>query len=49
MAKKEMIKRKDGSYSERGLWDNMRDNNGSGKKPTKAMIAQEKKLKSKKK
>ena len=49
MAKKEMIKRKDGGYSERGLWDNMRDNKGSGKKPTKAMITQEKKLKSKKK
>jgi hypothetical protein len=49
MARKEMIKRKDGSYSERGLWDNIRDNKGSGKKPTKAMIAQEKKLKSKKK
>lgn len=44
-----MIKRKDGSYSERGLWDNIRDNKGSGKKPTKAMIVQEKKLKSKKK
>ena len=49
MAKKEMIKRKDGSYSERGLWDNIRDNKGSGKKPAKAMLAQEKKLKSKKK
>ena len=44
-----MINRKDGSHSERGLWDNIRDNKGSGKKPTKAMVAQEKKLKSKKK
>lgn len=49
MAKKEMIKRKDGSYSERGLWDNLRDNKGSGKKPTKAMLAETKKIKSKKK
>lgn len=49
MAKKEMIKRKDGSYSERGLWDNIRDNKGSGKKPTKAMLAEAKKIKSKKK
>tara|TARA_B110000977_G_scaffold95860_1_gene126479 strand:- start:7623 stop:8423 length:801 start_codon:yes stop_codon:yes gene_type:complete len=32
-----MIKRKDGSYSPRGLWDNIRANRGSGKKPTKAM------------
>lgn len=45
MAKKEMIKRKDGSYSERGLWDNIRENKGSGKKPTKAMLAQAKKIK----
>jgi len=46
---KEMIKRKDGSKSEKGLWDNIRANKGSGKKPTKAMLAQEKKIKSKKK
>jgi hypothetical protein len=46
---KEMIKRKDGSKSERGLWDNVRANKGSGKKPTKAMLAQAKKIKSKKK
>ena len=46
---KEMIKRKDGSTSERGLWDNIRANKGSGKKPTKAMLAEEKKIKSKKK
>lgn len=45
----ELLKRKDGSYSNRGLWDNIRDNKGSGKKPTKAMLAQEKKIKAKKK
>lgn len=39
-----MIKRADGSYSKRGLWDNIRDNKGSGKKPTKAMLKQEKKI-----
>lgn len=44
---KQMIKRKDGSYSQRGLWDNIRKNKGSGKKPTKEMLAQEKKIKSK--
>lgn len=44
---KQMIKRKDGSYSQRGLWDNIRANKGSGKKPTKAMLKQEKKIKSK--
>jgi len=42
---KEMIKRKDGSYSQRGLWDNIRDNAGSGKKPSKEMLKQEKKIK----
>ena len=41
----EMLKRKDGSYSQKGLWDNIRDNKGSGKKPTKAMLKQEKKIK----
>lgn len=41
---KEMIKRKDGSVSQRGLWDNIRANKGSGKKPTAAMLKQEKKL-----
>lgn len=48
---KEMIKRADGSYSQRGLWDNIRANIGSGKKPTKQMLKQEKKirLKAKKK
>ena len=42
-----MIKRKDGSYSKRGLWDNIRAKRGSGKKPTKQMLAQEKKIKAK--
>lgn len=42
---KEMIKRKDGTYSQRGLWDNVRENKGSGKKPTKQMLKQEKKIK----
>lgn len=46
---KEMIKRKDGSKSERGLWDNIRANKGSGKKPTKAILAQAKKIDNKKK
>jgi hypothetical protein len=40
----EMIKRADGSYSKRGLWDNIRANAGSGKKPTKEMLEQEKKI-----
>jgi hypothetical protein len=40
-----MIKRADGSYSQRGLWDNIRANKGSGKKPTKEMLEQEKKIK----
>lgn len=40
-----MIERADGSYSQRGLWDNIRDNIGSGKKPTKAMLEQEAKIK----
>ena len=31
------MKRADGSYSPRGLWDNIRANKGSGKKPTAAM------------
>ena len=46
---KEMIKRADGSYSQRGLWDNLRANKGSGKKPTAAMLKQEKKIKAKSK
>jgi len=44
-----MIKRADGSYSKRGLWDNIRKNKGSGKKPTKQMLVQEKKIKAKSK
>jgi hypothetical protein len=44
MAKKDLIKRADGSYSPRGLWDNIRANAGSGKAPTKEMLAQEKKI-----
>jgi hypothetical protein len=42
---KKMIKRKDGSYSQRGLWDNIRANRGSGKKPTPEMLKQERKIK----
>lgn len=40
-----LIKRKDGSYSKRGLWDNIRANKGSGKEPTKDMLKQESKIK----
>jgi hypothetical protein len=40
-----LIKRADGSYSKRGLWDNIRANKGSGKKPTKQMLEQERKIK----
>ena len=43
--KKEMIKRKDGSVSQRGLWDNVRANTGSGKKPTKSMLKEGEKIK----
>ena len=46
---KQMIKRKDGSVSQHGLWDSLRENKGSGKKPTAAMLKQEKKIKAKKK
>jgi hypothetical protein len=42
-----MIKRADGSFSKRGLWNNIRANKGSGKKPTKQMLVQEKKIKAK--
>lgn len=45
---KKMLKRADGSTSQRGLWDNIRANKGSGKEPTKEMLKQEKKIKSKK-
>jgi hypothetical protein len=40
----DLIKRADGSYSQRGLWDNIRANRGSGKTPTKQMLQQEKKI-----
>lgn len=46
--KNKMIKRADGSYSKHGLWDSIRENKGSGKKPTKDMLEQERKIKSKK-
>jgi hypothetical protein len=53
--KKEMIKRADGSVSQRGLWDNIRSKAAQNKKtgaspkpPTKVMLAQEKKIKGKK-
>jgi hypothetical protein len=39
-----MLKRADGSYSKKGLWDNIRANAGSGKAPTKQMLAQERKI-----
>lgn len=42
----QMMKRADGSYSKRGMWDNIRDNKGSGKKPTAEMLEQERKIKS---
>jgi len=52
--KKPMIKRADGSYSQRGLWDNLRSKAAENKKtgakpkaPTKAMLSQEKKINSK--
>jgi len=44
---KQMIKRADGSTSQRGLWDSIRANKGSGKKPTAQMLKQEKKIKAK--
>ena len=46
---KKMIERKDGSVSQQGLWDNIRANKGSGKKPTSQMLKQEKKIKAKEK
>jgi len=45
----EMIRRADGSYSQRGLWDNIRANKGSGKKPTKEMLEQERKIRAEEK
>lgn len=51
---KQMIRRADGSYSQRGLWDNIRDAakrnkaaGRSGKKPTAAMLKQERRIKAK--
>ena len=44
----DLIKRKDGSYSQRGLWDNIRAARGSGNKPSKQMIKQIKKINKKK-
>jgi hypothetical protein len=46
---KQMIKRKDGTYSQRGLWDNIRANKGSKKAPTTEMLKQERKIKAKSK
>lgn len=46
---KTMLKRADGSTSQRGLWDSIRANKGSGKKPTAQMLKQERKIKSKSK
>lgn len=43
----QMMKRADGSYSRRGMWDNIRENKGSGKKPTKQMLKQERKIRAK--
>lgn len=43
----ELLKRKDGSYSQRGLWDNIRANIGSGKEPTPEMLKQEELIKQK--
>lgn len=45
----EMIRRADGSYSRRGLWDNIRANKGSGKKPTREMLEQERKIRAEEK
>lgn len=51
-----MLKRKDGSVSQRGLWDNLRNKAAQNKKtgtkpksPTKQMLQQERKIKSKNK
>lgn len=53
---KQMMKRADGSYSQRGLWDNIRAaakrNKAAGKpgkKPTAAMLKQERRIKAKSK
>lgn len=47
MKKKEMIKRADGSYSQKGLWDNIRANKGSGNKVTKQLKDAEERLREK--
>ena len=44
-SKLKMMKRADGSYSRHGLWDSIRENKGSGKKPTAEMLKKEKKIK----
>ena len=46
---KKMVKRKDGSVSQFGLWDAIRKNKGSGKKPTAQMLKQERKIKAQEK
>jgi hypothetical protein len=43
----QMIKRADGSYFPRGLWDNIRANAGSGEPATKEMLTQERKINTK--
>ncbi len=48
-SKLKMMKRADGLTSPRGLWDNIRANKGSGKKPTPEMLKQEKKIKAQEK
>lgn len=45
----QMIRRADGSYSKRGLWDNIRANSGSGKAPTSEMLKQERKIRAEEK
>ena len=45
---KKFMKRADGTYSQHGLWDSIRENKGSGKNPTKEMLTQEAKIKSEK-
>jgi hypothetical protein len=42
---KKMVKRKNGSVSQWGLWDSIRAKKGSGKPPTKEMLKQERKIK----
>ena len=47
LMKNKLVKRADGSMSPRGMWDNIRAAKGSGKKPTKEMLKQERKIKRK--